>query len=284
MSVINTANKIYSGTSVVSKVYAGANLVWPSYNPVGAWKAAVIAAGGTVSSTREGHLNTLVNGLIADGVWAKLDRLWVFGAENTQSALIDLKALDQAAEVNSPTFTANKGYAGNGFTSYINTTFNAATQGVNYTLNSANVSIWCNGNFRPPATVAQTGVLSGSSLMDLLSYTAVFGPVGLGFRMNGGGAALTSSADAGVFTAQRTGTTAIEGFIDGTSAGTGAAGSVAVVSLPFFVCGRNDDGGLAIPTSDSIAAASYGGGLTSTQMANYYSRLQSYSVTAGVSP
>jgi hypothetical protein len=241
----------------------------------------VIAAGGTVSSTREGYLNTLVNGLIADGVWAKLDRLWIFAAENTQSALIDLKALDQAAEVNSPTFTTNKGYTGNGFTSYINTTFNAATQGVNYTLNSANASVWCNGNLRPPATTAQTGVLSGSSLMDLLSYTAVFGPVGLSFRMNGGGVALTSSSDAGFFTAQRTGATAIEGFINGASAGTGATASVAVVSLPFFVCGRNDDGGLAIPAGDLISVAGYGGGLTSTQMTGYYSRLLGYSVNIG---
>jgi hypothetical protein len=39
--------------------------------------------------------------------------------------------------VNSPTWTANQGFTGNGTSSYIDTNFNPATQGVNYTLNDA---------------------------------------------------------------------------------------------------------------------------------------------------
>jgi hypothetical protein len=39
--------------------------------------------------------------------------------------------------VNSPTFTINSGFSGNGTSAYINTNFNPSTSGVNYTLNDA---------------------------------------------------------------------------------------------------------------------------------------------------
>jgi hypothetical protein len=71
------------------------------------WAAAVVAAGGSVSGTltsgRKKLINDLIMGLMADGVWSKLDRLWLFAAENSQSALIDIKGAVSATAVNTPT-------------------------------------------------------------------------------------------------------------------------------------------------------------------------------------
>jgi hypothetical protein len=52
-------------------------------------------------------------------------------------ALIDWKRLSQYTAFNSPTFTTNNGFSGNGTSAYIDTIFNPFTQGVNYTLNNA---------------------------------------------------------------------------------------------------------------------------------------------------
>ena len=87
--------------------------------------------------------NQLVLDLKTGGIWSKLDTFAVFATDGSSNfALIDWKRLTTYTAVNSPTFTSNGGFAGNGLTSYISTNFNPATSGVNYTLNNAGRSFW----------------------------------------------------------------------------------------------------------------------------------------------
>ena len=82
--------------------------------------------------------NQLLIDLKSAGVWDKLDTFAVFATDGSSDfALIDWKRLTQYTAVNSPAFTTNEGFMGNGTSSYIDTNFNPATQGVNYTLNDA---------------------------------------------------------------------------------------------------------------------------------------------------
>jgi len=101
--------------------------------------------------------NQLVVDLKAGGVWSKLDTFAVFATNgNIDFALIDWKRLSQYTAVNSPTFTTNQGFTGNGTSSYVDTNFNPSTSGVNYTLNNAS------RYFFPNAFVATTR-LDGNS-------------------------------------------------------------------------------------------------------------------------
>ena len=77
-----------------------------------AWVNQVVTNGGTVSAGRQTLVDNLIVGLKADGIWTKLERLWLFAAENTISALTDLVGLTLATANNSPTFTADVGYTG----------------------------------------------------------------------------------------------------------------------------------------------------------------------------
>ena len=87
--------------------------------------------------------NKLLVDLKAAGVWSKLDTFAVFATDgNSDFALIDWKRLSQYTAVNSPTFTTDGGFAGNGTSSYIDTNFNPSTSGVNYTLNNAGRYFW----------------------------------------------------------------------------------------------------------------------------------------------
>ena len=77
--------------------------------------------------------NKLLVDLKSAGVWAKLDTFANFATDgDTDFALIDWKRLSQYTAVNSPTFNFNKGFKGNGTSSYIDTNFNDFTDGVNY--------------------------------------------------------------------------------------------------------------------------------------------------------
>lgn len=84
--------------------------------------------------------NTLLTSLKSTGVWAKLDVFYVF-AQDGGSAFGTLNwknpNANQSTLVNAPTFVSNQGFTGNGTSSYIDTNFNPATQGVQYTQNNA---------------------------------------------------------------------------------------------------------------------------------------------------
>jgi len=98
------------------------------------------------SSSQQALQNELIVDLKAAGVWSKLDTFSVFATDgNSDFALIDWKRLSQYTAVNSPTFTTNEGFSGNGTSSYIETNFIPSINGVNYTLNNASRIAWVTG-------------------------------------------------------------------------------------------------------------------------------------------
>jgi hypothetical protein len=82
--------------------------------------------------------NQLLKDLKTAGIWAKLDTFAVFANDGGANfGLIDWKRLTTYTAYNSPSFTTNKGFTGNGTSAYIDTNFNPATQGINYVQNNA---------------------------------------------------------------------------------------------------------------------------------------------------
>lgn len=101
----------------------------------------------TPSASQQTIQNTLVTDLKAAGVWDKLDVFYCFATDgDSDFATLNWKAPSshQVTKVNSPAFNTNSGFAGNGSSSYLNTNYNPATSGANYTLNDASISIWSN--------------------------------------------------------------------------------------------------------------------------------------------
>ena len=89
--------------------------------------------------------NKLLVDLKSAGVWTKLDTFANFATDGSSDfALIDWKRLNLYTGVNSPTFTSNQGFAGNGTSSYIDTNFNPATSGIQYQLNNASRFVFMN--------------------------------------------------------------------------------------------------------------------------------------------
>ena len=87
--------------------------------------------------------NQLLVDLKAGGVWNKLDTFALFATDGSSNfGLIDWIRLTQYTAVNSPTFTADEGFTGNGTSSYVDCNYNGSTNGVNYANDSAHQMVW----------------------------------------------------------------------------------------------------------------------------------------------
>jgi hypothetical protein len=90
------------------------------------------------SSGQQALQNQLVVDLKDGGIWSKLDTFGVFATDgDSDFALIDWIRLTDYTAVNSPTFTTNDGFSGNGTSAYIDTNFNPTIGTNNFTLNDA---------------------------------------------------------------------------------------------------------------------------------------------------
>jgi hypothetical protein len=87
--------------------------------------------------------NQLVVDLKAGGIWSKLDTFGVFATDgDSDFALIDWIRLSDYTAVNSPTFTTNQGFQGNGTSAYINSNFNILNDSVNMLNNDASLGAY----------------------------------------------------------------------------------------------------------------------------------------------
>ncbi len=262
------------------------------FPPSAAWVAAVIKNGGTVSSGRRDTVDTLISGLQTDGVWTKLDRLWILAAENTQSALTDMVGLVLATANGSPTFTTDRGYtgqdtsgAGTTTTVFINTGFNAVTAGGNYTQNSSHQSAWSVGD--------AANALGGNSLTGWVgvnyqtlevwnnSDNTVYGRI----NQAGGGAAGVGTSHVGHWLMNRSGATATQVYKNASSLASPNDASTTLDSLSAYILCHNNSSSPGVGTwgnTQQTAMASFGGSLSSTDTTNFYNRLRTYMTAVGV--
>jgi hypothetical protein len=95
------------------------------------------------SASQQTKQNKLLVDLKNGGIWSHLDTFALFATDgNSDFALIDWKRLTDYTAVNSPTFSTNGGFTGNGTSSYIDTNFNPTIGTNNYLLNDAGRFYW----------------------------------------------------------------------------------------------------------------------------------------------
>lgn len=123
------------------------------------------ALGYTLPSEEQQDLqNTLTKTLKDNGILALLDCFYIW-AQDGDSDMATLNLVDpnnfQVTKFNSPTFTTNQGFTGNGVSSYLNTNFNPTTASGNFSQNNASFGAWL---FTAYSTADRIGgMLSGGS-------------------------------------------------------------------------------------------------------------------------
>jgi hypothetical protein len=108
--------------------------------------AAAYAAAMTVapSAARVALFDALVRALKAGGLWSRLDLFYLLAAHHEQAGRVNLVALgiNTCAAVNSPNFLDDRGFAGDGATSYLSTGLNPSLGSTGFALNDATLFAW----------------------------------------------------------------------------------------------------------------------------------------------
>ena len=226
-------------------------------------------------------LQDLVSGLQADGIWTKLDRLWIFAQSTEVLALVDLVVSASATAVNSPTFTANRGYTGvdNSNTIYIDSNFNYSTSGVTYTQDSAHISCWV-ATYTTGTGFGHMGDGGGGTETNFVFNSAD----NLAARVNDNPSSLPQGVPAtktGYWLLSRTGAAATTLYQNGASFSTPNATSGALKNLNLYILAANFSG-VPAGSPQQLAMVSIGGSLSAANATAFYNRLRTYMTAVGV--
>jgi hypothetical protein len=181
------------------------------------------------SASQQALQNQLVLDLKTAGVWSKLDTFAVFATDgDSDFALIDWKRLIDYTAVNSPTFTPNEGFQGNGTSSYIDLNYTTTTDWVNASQNNTSAFAYA---FRNPAPL--NTIMLGS-----LNTSAILIPTGNnGFRIyNNPSVSFPNSVGVGLFTANRNSSTSLNAYINGNLLGVNNSTNSLNITTPIYVC------------------------------------------------
>lgn len=194
--------------------------------------------------TRKAVIDAFITTLVSEGIWAKLDAAGIVRAHDAQAARLWLTDPARSATVvGSPTFTADRGYTGVPSTGYLDSGFNAAVDGSNYTQNDC-----CFGGYLTPGVGTDTAVtvyMMGSSSSTMrLAPRAVSDTVRA--RINSASETVSAisavATRAGLTAAQRTGAALTEVFRNGASVGTDTDASTALASASVHLLTANGSG------------------------------------------
>jgi hypothetical protein len=181
-----------------------------------------------------------------------------------------------ATAANSPAFTADRGYAGNGSTANIDTGFNPASGTPHFARDSACAFGWSNTSglegagflgqgFSPFYTRLFPAFTDGNCYWNINSQTTI---------------GVANAGATGLYSMNRSGSTQANIYLNGSSLGTTSDASVAFGSSDFFALVADAAG--ALFSAKQISCMGMGGSLTATEQGNLYSRLRTYMTSVGV--
>lgn len=233
---------------------------------------------------RQAAMDTLIGKLksgplSSSNLWAGLDLFQVYAAHDVQAA--GLNWIDpttyNAALVNNPTFSVDRGFSGNGTNSYISTAFIPAN-GVQIAQNDTSFSLWSR-------TSAQQNLSSGGvsntnrrlsiqprSTIDVMPANA---NEGTGVNYPG----VTDGS--GLFTVIRTGASATVGYRNATSLGTGSGTSTGLPTVTMFIGAFNNGGAASSFNNRQYAICAFGKSRTATEEQDFYNACLAYLQSMG---
>lgn len=199
------------------------------------------------------------------------DAFYVMAAADAQSAQRNwVQDLYNLTPTNSPAFEADRGYTGNGSTSYLATGFNPSIAPTpKFVLNSAHMGLWSLTNLpNGAASSFDFGDNSRSSIGRSITDGASAG------RINTSTLNPTQAVGAypGHAAWSRSAADAWKGYAQGVEAGGGTHASTAVATAAFRVCAQSG-AGFGV---NQLAVAHFGEHLTPIEMSAVYSALRAY--------
>lgn len=229
---------------------------------------------GSPDNTHKTRYCTLIDGLVTDAVFAKLDVLYIFATDTAANALLNLKSSSfNGTVVGALTFTADTGYTGTGATNYINTGFNPTAAAGNYARDSGSIGIYVLNNRTTDQGYVNAGTATGAgfSFIAPKNATAV-----TKYAINTAAPkSIAATTAQGQWITSRTGATTTALQRNGAAFDTDTSASVVMDNSNIYIFAYNT-GVPAAFSLDQQSAVLIGGGLTGTEMTNLAGRINTY--------
>lgn len=189
--------------------------------------------------------------------WLDLcDKSFLLGMPYQDNSLIDMinPASNPATLIGAPNYVANKGYVGS-TGNLVDSQYNPATNGVNWTLNDAWIAIW--GNTNVSENTVDTGNYGnlGASFIQLHLGTTIYAQINSNTYNTG-----TIANVIGLTVVKLIAGTTLEIWFNGSMIATGAATPSTIASLKLYICGNNSGGAPNLESSRQISYWAVGGG------------------------
>lgn len=238
--------------------------------------SAFITAAAITDATQQSAIDTLVTGLKTDGIWTKMKAIYPFiggTASSHKYNLKDPRDLDAAFRLSflGGWTHSSLGSTANGTNGYANTFY---TPSVNATLNSHHLSFYSRTN---TALLQVEMGCTAVGITDLLQINYA----GLSyFVLNS--TSVDSYVDAnslGYYLANRTASNDADLFKSAAKVKNGTITTSSRCTFPMFLGAYNIQGTTAYYTTKQCAFSTIGDGLTDTDAANLYTRVQAFQTT-----
>lgn len=223
------------------------------------------------------NIATLIDGLVADGVWSKLDALYVLAQQNGTDALLNLIGTSYSLSASlvatqfPVVFTAYQGFKS--FSTGISTGFTPSTApSPKYTQNSASFGAWAYNLTGTTNTTVIGAVTANTGVLPWFSSNIFYADI------NGRVASPTSPQASGWYVAE-TNATNNYAYYNGASLLSGANVPISVPTVVMTI-GNFPAGGYAFPYT--ISAAYIGASLGAAGQLALYNRLRTYMTAVGV--
>lgn len=88
------------------------------------------------------EIATFIDDLNSDGIYEKIDEMWLFAMNTQSNALRGMKAYKDCTITGSVTFTAYQGFLGDGATGHLNTNYGVISDAINFSRYSASIGAY----------------------------------------------------------------------------------------------------------------------------------------------
>lgn len=239
----------------------------PSWDPdVHAWFDAV--SWGNADLPQKQAINRFVVAGKDHGWWATRDRIGLLANRDIAAAMTCLKSRTVGTPMNLPTFTQWQDVVGNGTSSYINTGYNPAVHGVNWTLNAASMGCFVRTVSGPAEVrqIAASGSDGGTSINIWWGNNMTY--ASLNTNDGGAGPRGVLASRIGMFTVNRSASNASQLYQDGVQRFADPQNSLSIPNLIIALLASNG-GSPAQFSNAGLSLWHTGGSMTAIENADF---------------
>jgi hypothetical protein len=242
-----------------------------------AFFARVTAAGGTLSTTEQSAILTLVADLKDYGIWTPMKAIYPMVGASAAACAQNLKSSSFTGTFTATGWTyASTGVTPNGTSAYMSTGLIPSTD---TSQDSVSIGVYSRTNNTALVSRIEMGTGLGSS--DFQSAIRWSGSLGNLSRLNNtfGQAGYIPTKTSGFFTISRTASNVSKKYEDGVLKETATTASVAPTAVEVTIGARNSTTSPVFHDSKQYAFAYISDGLNDTQASNFYTAVQAFQTT-----